>query len=63
MKLTIEDFNGIYILSMFISGIILAILGTILYKSDLMKYIGIGLLSVSMAISLFEMLMRKNSTR
>lgn len=57
MKLTKEDFNGIYILCMFISGIILAVLGVNLIKDQLLMYIGLGLLSSSMAISLFEMLM------
>mgnify|MGYP001585341436 CR=1 FL=1 len=59
MKLTKDEFNSIYIISMFISGLILIILGIFLYKNNLMMYVGIGLLSGSMIISIMEILMKK----
>lgn len=58
-KLTKDDINGIYILSMFFSGLILIILGTAIFKSDLMTYIGLGLLGGGMTISIFEILVNR----
>jgi hypothetical protein len=59
MKLTRDDVNGIYILSAFVSGIVLIILSKTLIIDELVFVIGLGLLSTSMIISIMEVVMNK----
>lgn len=59
--ITKKEINFVIILTTFISGIILAILGATLYKSDLMIYIGIGSLSGSMTISIIELIWKNEN--
>ncbi len=59
MPLTKNEINGIFILILFISGIILAVLGHTLIINNTLVYMGIGLLSSGMAISLMELLKRQ----
>jgi len=54
MKLTKEDFNTIYISSLFTCGIIFMILGMTLIKNEILTYLGFGLLAGSMAIVIFD---------
>ena len=60
MKLTKEDIKTAYILTLFISGVITSILGKTLIKNELLFFSGLGLLSSSMAISIFETFKRKD---
>ena len=46
-------------LTLLISGIIITVLGITLIKSDLMYYIGLGLLTGAITISIMETLMKR----
>lgn len=58
-KLTKENFNFIYQSTIFISGIILIILGKTLIKEELIFSVGLGLFVGGLIISMTDFLMSR----
>ena len=56
VKMNKGKFNRFYSLTLFILGLIIIILGSAFFRNNLVTFIGIGLLSGSIVISVLEVL-------